>query len=387
MKYYLSFLLFISTSLCLLGQDIKEYRGKMKMQEPVNQYILDANGTGYYQYYLSEEGKRVKHGKYEFTSEGNTATVIGQFKDGKKTGLWTIKYGLAIESLTEDVNYGFNISFNYCDDLLNGKGLYEAFWKGSSFKANEFSIGRIGYGVHWIVQCSFKDNHFDGRIVFSWPDRKDLTLTGQFDDQGLADGVWEYTDAPISQCFVYKHGIRDKAYQYDDSTGDKESLELKKAKAIEGFFEDSIFSIGGYVQYVEPCFIFSEKRSWQSSSEAKASIDEDGRIIDEEVLPFQLVQEKPKFNGEDANAFQNWIKQNVQYPYDAKNDGIQGRVTVEFIIHSDGSVSDAKVLRGVSYSLDKEAIRVISNSPKWTPGYEEGRPVAVKMTIPVIFQL
>ncbi len=387
MRFFLSLLLSISTSFCMLGQDIKEYRGKMKMQEPVIQYVLDASGTGYYQYYLSEEGKRVKHGKYEFTSEGNTAIVVGQFKDGKKTGLWTIKYGLAIESITQDFSYGFNISLNYSDDYLNGKCRYEVFWGGSSFKANEFNVGRVGYGDHWIVQCSFKDNHLDGKILFSWPARKDLTLTGQFDEKGLADGVWEYTDVPVSQYFAYKHGIRDNAYQYEDSTGEEEKLELKKAKAVEGFFDNNNLSIGGYLQYAEPCFIYSEKRSWQSSSAAKASVDEAGRIVDEEVLAFQLVREKPKFNGEDANAFQNWVKKSIQYPIDAKNDGIQGRVTVEFVIHSDGSVSDAKVLRGVSSSLDKEAIRVVSRSPKWTPGYQDGRPVAVKMTVPVIFQL
>ena len=359
----------------------------MKMQEPVLQCVHDASGTGYYQYYLSGEGKRVKHGKYEFTSDGSTATVRGQFKDGKKTGIWTIKYGLAIESLTKDFNYGFDILLNYCDDLLNGKGRYEAFWRGSSFNANEFYVGRIGFGDHWIVHCSFKDNHLDGKIQFSWPARKDLTLSGQFDEEGLAEGVWEYTEAPISQYFVYKHGIRNKAYQYDDSTGEEEQLELKKAKAVEDFFNDNNLFIGGYLQYVEPCFIYSEKRSWQSSSAAKSSVDEAGKIVDEEVLPFQLVREKPKFDGEEASAFQNWIKSSIQYPPDAKNDGIQGRVTVEFIIHSDGSVSGAKVLRGVNSSLDKEAIRVVSHSPKWTPGYEDGRPVAVKMTVPVIFEL
>ena len=82
-----------------------------------------------------------------------------------------------------------------------------------------------------------------------------------------------------------------------------------------------------------------------------------------------------------------WDFQVFKYPEIAKENGISGRVTVQFTIDKDGSVKDVKVLRGVDSSLDKEAVRVIQKSPKWSPGKQRGKPAKVKYTFPIIFQL
>lgn len=110
-------------------------------------------------------------------------------------------------------------------------------------------------------------------------------------------------------------------------------------------------------------------------------------VIEEEAIPFQLVEDKPKFNGGDANEFSKWVAKNLQYPEIAKENGVQGRVMLQFTITPEGKVADVKVLRGVDASLDKEAIRVVSSSPKWTPGKQRDRAVKVTYTFPVIFQL
>ncbi|MCI5618493.1 MAG: energy transducer TonB [Rikenellaceae bacterium] len=109
--------------------------------------------------------------------------------------------------------------------------------------------------------------------------------------------------------------------------------------------------------------------------------------VEEEAIPFQLVEEKPKFKGGDANEFSKWVNSNLVYPEIAKENGVQGRVTLQFTVNVDGSVTNVKVLRGVDSSLDKEAVRVVSNSPKWTPGKQRDRAVKVTYTFPVIFQL
>ena len=109
--------------------------------------------------------------------------------------------------------------------------------------------------------------------------------------------------------------------------------------------------------------------------------------VEEEAIPFALVEEKPKFQGGDANTFSAWVNKNLQYPEIAKENGVQGRVTLQFTVNTDGSVSDVKVLRGVDSSLDKEAVRIVSQSPKWTPGKQRERPVKVTYVFPVIFQL
>ena len=110
-------------------------------------------------------------------------------------------------------------------------------------------------------------------------------------------------------------------------------------------------------------------------------------VVEEEAIPFMLVEEKPSFMGGDANAFSKWVNERLVYPEIAKENGVQGRVTLQFTVNTDGTVSNVKVLRGVDPSLDKEAVRVVSMSPKWTPGKQRDRAVKVTYTFPVIFQL
>ena len=109
--------------------------------------------------------------------------------------------------------------------------------------------------------------------------------------------------------------------------------------------------------------------------------------VEEEAIPFQLVEEKPSFQGGDANQFSKWVNQRLVYPEIAKENGVQGRVTLQFTVEKDGTVTKIKVLRGVDPSLDKEAVRVVSMSPKWSPGKQRDRAVPVTYTFPVIFQL
>ena len=109
--------------------------------------------------------------------------------------------------------------------------------------------------------------------------------------------------------------------------------------------------------------------------------------VEEEAIPFQLVEEKPTFQGGDANEFSKWVNSKLVYPEIAKENGVQGRVTLQFTVNADGTVSNVKVLRGVDSSLDKEAVRVVSSSPKWKPGKQRDRAVKVTYTFPVIFQL
>ena len=100
-----------------------------------------------------------------------------------------------------------------------------------------------------------------------------------------------------------------------------------------------------------------------------------------------VIEEKPSFNGGDANEFSKWVNAHLVYPKIAKENGVQGRVNLQFTIKADGSVTNVKVLRGVDESLDKEAVRVVASSPKWKPAYSNGKPLDVIYTFPVCFGL
>lgn len=100
---------------------------------------------------------------------------------------------------------------------------------------------------------------------------------------------------------------------------------------------------------------------------------------------YDIVEQQPQFPG-GSSAMAKWLGDNIKYPAEAAKQGIEGRVIVQFVVGSDGTVGDAKVMRGVDPLLDQEALRVINAMPKWTPGKQDGKPVAVKYTIPVTFR-
>lgn len=107
----------------------------------------------------------------------------------------------------------------------------------------------------------------------------------------------------------------------------------------------------------------------------------------EETLPFFLIEERPTFMGGDYNNFSKWVFQNLRYPEIPAQNGIQGKVILEFMIDTDGSVRNIRVVRGVDPLLDAEALRVVSMSPKWTPGLQRGKPAKVIFTFPITFKL
>ena len=107
----------------------------------------------------------------------------------------------------------------------------------------------------------------------------------------------------------------------------------------------------------------------------------------EEQTIFEVVEQMPEFPNGGMAGLMQYLSKNIKYPTIAQENGTQGRVTVQFVVNRDGSIVDAKVLRGVDPYLDKEAIRVISSMPKWKPGMQRGKAVHVKYTVPVMFRL
>lgn len=101
---------------------------------------------------------------------------------------------------------------------------------------------------------------------------------------------------------------------------------------------------------------------------------------------FTVVEQQPEFPGGEV-ALMKFIKDNLKYPAFAAENGIQGRVTLSFVVEKDGSVTDIQEMRSPSEDLTKEAKRVVSKMPKWKPGKQRGKPVRVKYVLPVTFRL
>ena len=127
-----------------------------------------------------------------------------------------------------------------------------------------------------------------------------------------------------------------------------------------------------------------------------AEFDENTEVIQqvevkEEVIeddqPFLIVETMPSFQGGDLNKFRAWVQQNIRFPQIALENGIQGRVVLSFVIEKDGRLTNIQVLQSPDRSLSDEAIRVLSKSPKWSPGKQRNQVVRVKYTLPVDFRV
>ena len=108
--------------------------------------------------------------------------------------------------------------------------------------------------------------------------------------------------------------------------------------------------------------------------------------VEEEQQIFEVVEEAPDFPG-GMGALMKFLGSNIKYPTIAQENGVQGRVIVQFVVNKDGSIVDAKVMRSVDPYLDKEALRVVSSMPKWKPGKQRGKAVRCRYTVPVMFRL
>jgi periplasmic protein TonB len=113
-------------------------------------------------------------------------------------------------------------------------------------------------------------------------------------------------------------------------------------------------------------------------------IQEEKEAEVEEV--FVIVEDMPEFPGGEL-ALRKWIASNIKYPVIAAENGIQGKVYVQFVVDKDGKVTNARIARGIDASLDQEALRVVNNLPRWKPGMQRGKPVRVSYTVPINFQL
>lgn len=108
--------------------------------------------------------------------------------------------------------------------------------------------------------------------------------------------------------------------------------------------------------------------------------------IDSQTEVFSAVEEQPEFEG-GMPAFYKYVGSEIKYPRQARQKGVEGRVYVQFVVEKDGSLSDVKAIKGIGAGCDSEAVRVLQNAAWFKPGTQRGRPVRVRMELPIIFKL
>jgi protein TonB len=136
---------------------------------------------------------------------------------------------------------------------------------------------------------------------------------------------------------------------------------------------------------IEDELIIEDAEADQNMEIEIVEFEEEEEVAEEEV--FFIVEDMPSFQGKGQEGFRSWIAKNLRYPEIAAENGISGKVYVQFAVNSKGQVVDAVVVRGVDPALDKEASRVVMASPNWSPGKQRGKAVKVQFTFPINFVL
>lgn len=227
----------------------------------------------------------------------------------------------------------------------------------TSMRYNYDDIDRENWPYHVIYKSTtyfeFGETKFEIDGIYKWRDGLHFTLIDPTDEKYFKDTytlVYKETKNEITIVFS---GYEFICQKYDQTMSETETDTM-----------------------TENC------RFNENTNDYTDSVQDADKPIDS-----SYVEIKPSFKGGDANEFSKWVNERLEYPEIAKEKGIQGRVTLQITIDTKGRLSDVKVLDGVSEELDKEAVRVVSKSPRWKPGIQRGRPVKVTYTFPVVFQL
>ena len=196
-------------------------------------------------------------------------------------------------------------------------------------------------------------------IGFEWSEREKKVAT----DSGIEEVVFEEEIIPITEQEEIKQA--------------PPPPEAPKAEEVLNIIEND--------SQVEESTIQASDDT-QTAVEVKYTpVEVEEEEVDEQQI-FQVVEEAPEFPGGNKECMK-FLSNNIKYPQISQENGVQGRVIVQFVVNADGSVVDPVVVRGVDPYLDKEALRVIKLMPKWKPGKQRGKAVRVRYTQPVMFRL
>lgn len=340
--------------LILNAQTLKTYSGKYKY------------GTATYTYKDNPEGGRIYEGNFVYVGSNGIDKVIGKFKNDKKDGVWTY------------TNRGFMKSMpvlkaTYKNGILDGSYQYTSKFDCISLtiKDGKFIENVNGKNIKFLYTKDGRTSIYDATLK---------SLNGQFDENGYCDGKWTLQQDDVIYFYgIYEHGVCKRFYREDLTTGDIENVVGKINCMLNEIIENNYEDL--------ECMIERNNVEWkwwyvEKEKETQTVTEEN----DESQEIFAVVDEMPEFQG-GTSALMEYLQEHISYPTTARENGIQGRVIVSFVINEDGSISDVKVERSVDSDLDKEAIRVVQSMPKWIPGRQGGKNVRVKYTIPVLFRL
>ena len=271
-------------------------------------------------------------------------------------------------------------SFSWGRQIVMSRSDYEKF---PAILAHEQQHVQKHHSLDVLLMTAVAALHWFNPLV--WIARAELKLLHEYEaDEGL---IQQGIDATSYQLLLVRKAVGEQRFSLAngfDHAKLKQRITMMQHKPTSGWMR---LAYAGLLPFLAgTMFLCNPVRAEirpAASDPLVATASPDSTY---QAVPFAQIELKPTFQGGDANTFSKWVSQHLQYPKEAKDDGIQGRVMVQFTICDDGVVRNVKVLRGVHPLLDAEALRVISSSPNWKPGMQGGKPVNVTFLFPVIFR-
>ena len=271
-------------------------------------------------------------------------------------------------------------SFSWGRQVVMSRTDYEHY---PAILSHELQHIRCHHSLDVLLMSAVTALHWFNPLV--WIARAELRLLHEYEaDEGLLN---QGIDATQYQLLLVRKAVGEQRFSLANGFNHaklKQRITMMQHKNTSGWMRLAYVALLPFL--AGTMFLCNPARAEirpDASDATVAAPDTTGKT----VVPFSLVEKKPTFQGNDAATFSRWVAQRLVYPDDAKKAGFQGRVMIQFTICEDGVLRNATVLRGVNPALDAEALRVISSSPKWEPGLQDGKPVNVTYMFPVIFQM
>lgn len=334
--------LFCCTS--ITAQTLKTYTGPYPDGRNPNW-----RGKATYSYREDELGQRIYEGPCTYSSKYGMglATAKGQFKNDEKDGRWVY---------VSTGGYTRTIIANYKNGLYDGAYSYEE---------KDPKTGRINRSV----KATFRNDGLVGSLVYM--NGSDTFVKGQYDDKCRKQGKWEHQyRGEVKYTYLFTDDVCTKGIKMNLQTGDVSEASFSVVEEYWGFQRhDNLENIIHRSRY----------HGW--------GLGGDGRKV-LAMKPLDANDKDEEFNSMSADqAMLLYLKKNIQYPKEAEENGIQGRVTLLVAVDTDGSIKSIDVEKGVEPSLDAEAKRVVGSMPKWILSELSHKAVEGKTQIPVVFRL
>lgn len=290
-----------------------------------------------------------------------------------------------------------NSTFGYTDYLVfNSTNTFSLNIKNRLFMLHHFKKQRIG--TTKIVACSFLCTILlvaANMVQSKNGDQNFLTLPDSYQN-----AVGEDTIPPVP-VVALKWLKLDKELKYEDGVviasfyveTDGTTGEIKITKSINKEVDAFVIRKLKEIQRWEPAkykgkpvrYLMHYPFTFKGGN-LESNIKHETDVVDTDQPVFAVVEKMPEFPGGEAER-SAYLSSNIVYPENAVKNKIEGTVYVSFVVRSDGSISDVKLLRGVNEEINKEALRVVTGMPKWKPGMQKGKPVDVQFNIPIKFSL